>query len=100
MENKIWTDNSSRPKELPPRYSQEWFWSADFAVDYSKYDVEPDVVVTENAQESKFYQEIFELIRSGKYKLKEIERIFKIRTNNFRISHTQIATFKKYVEDI
>ena len=98
MENKIWTDNSSRPKELPPSYSQEWFWSADFAVDYSKYDVEPDVVVTENTQESKFYQNIFELIRSGEYSLKEIAE--SVSTDNFSISHTQIATFKKYVEDI
>ena len=98
LENKIWTDNSSRPKELPPSYSQEWFWSADFAVDYSKYDVEPDVVVTENTQESKFYQNIFELIRSCEYSLKEIAE--SVSTDNFSISHTQIGTLKKSVEDI
>ena len=72
--------------------------TSDFVTDFSKYDCEPDYVVTENTKESKFYQNIFELIRSGKYKLKEMENIFKIRTDNFRISHTQIGEMKKIVE--
>ena len=72
--------------------------TSDFVTNFSKYDCEPDYVFTENTEESKFYQNIFELIRSGEYSLKEIAE--SVSTDNFSISHTQIATFKKYVEDI
>ena len=33
--------------------------TADFVTDFSKYDCEPDDVVTENTKESKFYQQLF-----------------------------------------
>lgn len=72
--------------------------TADFVTDFSKYDCEPDVVVTENTKESKFYQNICELIRSDEHSYKEIAE--SVSTDNFRISHTQIGTFKKYVHGI
>ena len=72
--------------------------TSDFVTNFSKYDCEPDYVVTENTKESKFYQNIFELIRSGEYSLKEIAE--SVSTDNFSISHTQIGTLKKSVEDI
>ena len=70
--------------------------TADFAVDYSKFDVEPDYVVTESTKESKFYQQLFILIREGGYSYREISDL--VCTNELKISHTQIGEMKKIME--
>jgi len=72
--------------------------TSDFVTNFSKYDCEPDYVVTENTKQSKFYQNIFELIRSGEYSLKQMENIFKIRTDNLRISDSQIGKMKELIK--
>jgi hypothetical protein len=96
LENKIPTDNSS--SKYPKGKEQEWFWSADFAVDYSKYDVEPDVVVTENTKESKFYQNIFELIREDKLSYLQIAEEVSNPKKNLTISDSQIGRMKELIK--
>ena len=44
---------------------KEWFYSADFTEDYSKYEVEPDEIVVEETKQSEFYQRIFEMANDG-----------------------------------
>jgi len=70
--------------------------TADFVSDFTKYDCEPDYVVTENTKESKFYQDIFKMIRGGEYSYREISDL--ICTKELNISHTQIGELKKIVE--
>ena len=70
--------------------------TADFVTDFSKYDCEPDNVVTENTKESKFYQQLFILIREGGYSYREISDL--VCTNELNISHTQVGELKKNVE--
>ena len=70
--------------------------TADFVSDFTKYDCEPDYVVTENTKESKFYQQLFILIREGGYSFREISEL--VCTDNFKISHTQVGELKKNVE--
>ena len=70
--------------------------TADFVSDFTKYDCEPDYVVTENTKESKFYQQLFILIREGGYSYREISDL--VCTNELKISHTQVGELKKNVE--
>ena len=70
--------------------------TADFVTDFTKYDCEPDYVVTENTKESKFYQQLFILIREGGYSYREISDL--VCTNELNISHTQIGEMKKIME--
>ena len=69
--------------------------TADFVSDFTNYDCEPDYVVTENTKESKFYQDIFRLIRSGE-SLRSISDT--VSNVDFKISHTQVGELKKNVE--
>ena len=69
--------------------------TADFVTDFSKYDCEPDNVVTVNTKESKFYQSIFELIRGGE-SLRSISDT--VSNVDFKISHTQVGELKKIME--
>ena len=69
--------------------------TSDFVTDFSKYDCEPDYVVTENTKESKFYQNIFKMIRGGE-PLRSISDT--VSNVDFKISHTQIGEMKKIVE--
>ncbi len=66
--------------------------TSDFVTDFSKYDCEPDYVVTENTKESKFYQNIFKMIRGGE-PLRSISDA--VSNVDFEISHTQIGEMKK-----
>ena len=70
--------------------------TSDFVTDFSKYDCQPDYVVTENTKESFFYEKLFRLIRGGEYSYREISDL--ICTNELNISHTQIGELKKIVE--
>ena len=69
--------------------------TSDFVTDFTKYDCEPDCVVTENTKESKFYQNIFKMIRGGE-PLRSISDT--VSNVDFKISHTQIGEMKKIVE--
>jgi len=66
--------------------------TSDFVTDFSKYDCEPDYVVTENTKESKFYQNIFKMIRGGE-PLRSISDA--VSNADFEISHTQVGEMKK-----
>jgi hypothetical protein len=70
--------------------------TSDFVTDFSKYDCQPDYVVTENTKESLFYEKLFRLIRGGEYSYREISDL--ICTKELNISHTQIGEMKKIVE--
>ena len=70
--------------------------TSDFVTNFSKYDCQPDYVVTENTKESLFYEKLFRLIRGGEYSYREISDL--ICTNELNISHTQIGELKKIVE--
>ena len=72
--------------------------TSDFVTDFSKYDCEPDYVVTENTKESKFYQNIFKLIRQGKLSSREIAEKVSNPKDNLTISHNQINRKKKLIE--
>ena len=95
LENKVLVESPSRPKELPPRYDQEWFYSADFTENYSKYDVEPDSLVMESTKEAIFYQTIFEMIWNGN-SLGEI--VEAVSTDDMTITRTGVANYKKQLE--
>jgi hypothetical protein len=92
LENKIWTDNSSSP--YPKGKRQEWFWSADFTEDYSKYDVEPDDLLMDETKEAIFYQKIFHGIHNGK-SLGEIVKL--VSTDKMTISKPAVSNFKKLI---
>jgi hypothetical protein len=72
----------------------EYYCSADFTENYSKYDVEPDDIIMESTKESIFYQTIFRMIWNGN-SLGEIKNA--VSTNEMTISKTGIADYKKLV---
>ena len=70
------------------------FFTADFSVDYRKYEIEPDATFYEDNKESKFYQKIFELIHENKYSSREISKL--VSNDEFSISHPPIADWIEF----
>ncbi len=73
---------------------KEFYCSADFTENYSRYDVDPDSLVMEATKEAIFYQTIFEMIWNGN-SLGEIVKA--VSTDEMSISKTGVADYKKLV---
>ena len=74
---------------------KEWFYSADFTEDYSKYEVEPDEIVVEETKQSEFYQRIFEMANDGISNGKIAEAV---KTNEISITRQAIGLMRNSVK--
>ena len=75
--------------------TKELFYSADFTADYSRYDIEPDVLVLEDTKEAVFYQNIFEHIHEDKLSNEKIAKA--VSNTDITITAAAVWALKKWV---